>query len=119
MSERLALEDFLPRQALRVPVHEVPLPRFPVIDAHNHLGVPFGGDWSTRTAAELASTMDASGVERIVEITLNAAEKKQFQHSVGAVRTLIQECERLEKAEKKRAFSRRGRGLMAIKIPKQ
>jgi malate dehydrogenase len=43
------------------------------------------------------------GVERIVEITLNAAEKKQFQHSVGAVRTLIQECERLEKAEKKGA----------------
>ena len=41
------------------------------------------------------------GVERIVEITLNAAEKKKFQSSVGAVRTLISECERLEKAEKK------------------
>jgi malate dehydrogenase len=41
------------------------------------------------------------GVERIVEINLNAAEKKKFQSSVGAVRTLISECERLEKAEKK------------------
>jgi len=41
------------------------------------------------------------GVERVVEISLNAAEKKKFQSSVGAVRTLIQECERLEKAEKK------------------
>jgi predicted TIM-barrel fold metal-dependent hydrolase len=68
MSERLALEDFLPRQALRVPVHEVPLPRFAVVDAHNHLGVPFGGDWSRRTAADLAAVMDASGVERIVDL---------------------------------------------------
>jgi malate dehydrogenase len=41
------------------------------------------------------------GVERIVEISLNAAEKKKFQSSVGAVRTLIAECERLEKADKK------------------
>jgi predicted TIM-barrel fold metal-dependent hydrolase len=68
VAEGLALEDFRPRQALRVATHVVPLPRFPVIDAHNHLGVPFGGDWSTRSAAELADAMDASGVERIVDL---------------------------------------------------
>ncbi len=63
MGERLALQDYRPRQAMRVAEHPVPLPRFPVIDAHNHLGIPFGGDWSERTAAELGAVMDASGVE--------------------------------------------------------
>jgi malate dehydrogenase len=43
------------------------------------------------------------GVERIVEISLNAAEKKKLQHSVDAVRTLIKECERLEKADTKKS----------------
>jgi len=66
--ERLALEDFRPRQMLRRPDHRVPWPRVPVIDAHNHLGVPFGGDWSGQTAAQLARVMDAAGVERLVDL---------------------------------------------------
>ena len=66
--ERLELEAFVPRQVLRTATHLVPRPRFPVIDAHNHLGVPFGGDWSTRTAAELSAVMDAAGVERLVDL---------------------------------------------------
>lgn len=41
------------------------------------------------------------GVERIVEIKLNAAEKKKFQNSVSAVRTLIKDCAALEKAQAK------------------
>jgi malate dehydrogenase len=45
----------------------------------------------------------AKGVERIVEIKLNAAEKKKFQNSVNAVRTLISECDRLAKADAKPA----------------
>jgi predicted TIM-barrel fold metal-dependent hydrolase len=68
VGERLALEDYRPWQALRVPAHPVPRPRFTVIDAHNHLGVPFGGDWSARTALELRETMDAAGVERLVDL---------------------------------------------------
>ena len=44
----------------------------------------------------------AKGVERIVEIKLNASEKKKFQNSVKAVRDLIRDCEKLEKAEKKK-----------------
>ena len=68
MPDRLALEDYRPRQALRTPASTVPLPRSPVIDAHNHLGSAFGGDWRTRTAAELAAALDRSGVERIVDL---------------------------------------------------
>jgi len=40
------------------------------------------------------------GVERIVEIKLNASEKKKFQSSVNAVKELIKDCEKLERAEK-------------------
>ena len=66
--DRLALEDYLPRQQLRVAAHHVPRPRFPVIDAHNHLGTPFGGDWPARTAGELAEALDGAGVAAIVDL---------------------------------------------------
>lgn len=65
---RLALDEYRPRQALRVPATDVPRPRFPAIDAHNHLGDAFGGDWATRTAADLEAALDASGVEAIVDL---------------------------------------------------
>jgi predicted TIM-barrel fold metal-dependent hydrolase len=68
VGERLALEDFRPVQALRVPATAVPRPRFPAIDAHNHLGEPFGGDWSARSPAELGAVLDDAGVERIVDL---------------------------------------------------
>jgi predicted TIM-barrel fold metal-dependent hydrolase len=64
----LRLTEFRPRPSLRVPVHQVRLPRFPVVDAHNHLGTPFGGDWSTRPPADLIATLDESGVEMIVDL---------------------------------------------------
>jgi predicted TIM-barrel fold metal-dependent hydrolase len=64
----LRLAEFAPRQQLRVPERRVPRPRFPVIDAHNHLGVPFGGDWSGREAADLAAILDAADVAAIVDL---------------------------------------------------
>jgi predicted TIM-barrel fold metal-dependent hydrolase len=64
----LRLADFRPRSSLRVPVHEVRQPRFPVVDAHNHLGGEFGSPWATRPPAELIATLDASGVEMLVNL---------------------------------------------------
>lgn len=66
--ERLALEDYRPRQAMRTASHPVARPRFGAIDAHNHLGMPFGGDWAGRSPGELAAVMDAAGIERIVDL---------------------------------------------------
>jgi malate dehydrogenase len=40
----------------------------------------------------------AGGVEKIVEITLDAEEKKMFDHSVGAVRGLIDVVKKLQAA---------------------
>jgi predicted TIM-barrel fold metal-dependent hydrolase len=64
----LRLADFRPRSSLRVPVHAVRRPKVPVIDAHNHLGPAFGGDWTTRPTAELIATLDESGVEMVVDL---------------------------------------------------
>jgi len=64
----LRLADFRPRSQLRVPRHLVPRPRHPAVDAHNHLGTAFGGDWPGRTASELAATLDAAGIESLVDL---------------------------------------------------
>lgn len=64
----LALADYRPRQTLRVPSHSVPRPRVPAIDAHNHLGSPFGGEWTGRSAADLAGVLDEAGVAAIVDL---------------------------------------------------
>ena len=45
----------------------------------------------------------AKGVERVVEISLNASEKKAFKTSVGHVRTLVNVVKRMETREKKAA----------------
>jgi predicted TIM-barrel fold metal-dependent hydrolase len=40
----------------------------PAIDAHNHLGQPFGGEWAERSAADLATVLDEAGVAAIVDL---------------------------------------------------
>ncbi len=42
----------------------------------------------------------ARGVERVIEIELNAAERKEFKASVGAVRTLVTVVKRIQRARK-------------------
>jgi malate dehydrogenase len=43
----------------------------------------------------------AKGVERIIEVSLNAAEKKEFQASVASVRTLVNVVKKIQKGAKK------------------
>jgi predicted TIM-barrel fold metal-dependent hydrolase len=64
----LRLADFRPRSMLRVPIHDVARPRYPAIDAHNHLGSPFGGPWATGDPTELIATLDEAGIERLVDL---------------------------------------------------
>ena len=68
MTDDLRLADFRPRTSLRVESHEVRRPKYPVIDSHNHLGSPFGGEWATRPQRELIDALDACGVETIVDL---------------------------------------------------
>ena len=63
----LALGDFAPRAMLKTAVHEVPRPRFPAIDCHNHLD-------SLDPAAVLA-IMDECGIEHLVNITMKVGDE--------------------------------------------
>jgi len=45
-----------------------------------------------------ALVIGAGGVERIVEITLNADEKAMFDKSVGAVRGLVTACKGIDQS---------------------
>jgi predicted TIM-barrel fold metal-dependent hydrolase len=64
----LRLADFRPRSMLRVASTVVTRPRVPAIDVHNHLGAAFGGEWASRDPGDLSAILDASGVERLVDL---------------------------------------------------
>ena len=64
----LPLSRFQPVSKLVVKSTEVLAPRFPVIDAHNHLAEPFGGGWDQRPINELLDAMDAANVRAYVDL---------------------------------------------------
>ncbi|MBA3945606.1 MAG: amidohydrolase family protein [Herpetosiphonaceae bacterium] len=64
----MELAEWVPRSMLVTPETMVTKPRFPVIDAHNHLGSDFGGGWDKRPVAELLAVLDAAGVRQFVDL---------------------------------------------------
>ena len=64
----MLLEDFRPQSKLVSKVTPVEKPRFPAIDAHNHLGEDFGGAWDKRPLAELLDQLEAAGILRYVDL---------------------------------------------------
>jgi predicted TIM-barrel fold metal-dependent hydrolase len=66
----LPLRAYRPRTSARLPRHLVPRARFPVVDAHNHLGrwlTPDGG-WAVRDVGALLADMDSANVGAIVNL---------------------------------------------------
>jgi malate dehydrogenase len=43
------------------------------------------------------AVIGSGGVERVVEISLNAKEKKMFNESVSSVRSLLKACTKIDK----------------------
>jgi predicted TIM-barrel fold metal-dependent hydrolase len=66
--KELLLREFVPRTCLVHKETQVLSPRFPVVDAHNHLGETFGGGWCNRPVQELLDVLDASGVTALVDL---------------------------------------------------
>jgi predicted TIM-barrel fold metal-dependent hydrolase len=64
----MLLTDFKPRAQLVTRTTRVTQPRYPVIDAHNHLAEPFGGGWDQRPVSELLDVLDAAGVRAYVDL---------------------------------------------------
>ena len=64
----MLLSDFKPRSKLVTKTTLVERPRFPVIDAHNHLADPFGGGWDKRPVSELLDTLDQAHVTAYIDL---------------------------------------------------
>lgn len=66
----LPLRAFRPRASVRVPAHDVPRARFPVVDAHNHLGrwLTRDGRWAAADVGALLADMDSCNVEAVVNL---------------------------------------------------
>lgn len=68
MNNNLILENFKPHSMLQVELIDVKKPKFPIIDAHNHLGSLFGHTWANRDVSELIREMDKLNVEAIIDL---------------------------------------------------
>jgi predicted TIM-barrel fold metal-dependent hydrolase len=64
----MELQNFYPQSKLVTKTTLVEKPRFPAIDAHNHLGEDFGGGWDKRPLVELLDQLDAAGIVRYVDL---------------------------------------------------
>jgi predicted TIM-barrel fold metal-dependent hydrolase len=64
----ILLTEYRPRPALVAKTTPVSHPRFPVIDAHNHLGDDFGGGWANRPVTELLDRLDQAEVRAYVDL---------------------------------------------------
>ncbi len=66
--QELVLRDYRPRSRLVVKASHYLQPRYPVIDAHNHLCEPFGGGWDSRPLSELLELLDQAGVHTLIDL---------------------------------------------------
>jgi predicted TIM-barrel fold metal-dependent hydrolase len=62
------LKEFRPKPKLVTKRTPVLAPRFPVIDAHNHLGDPFGGGWDKKPLSQLIEQLDGANVRTYVDL---------------------------------------------------
>jgi predicted TIM-barrel fold metal-dependent hydrolase len=62
------LEKYQPQSKMVVKTTRVEKPRFPVIDAHNHLGEEYGGGWDHKPLPELLDLLDQSDIVRYVDL---------------------------------------------------
>ncbi len=63
----MLLRDYKPHAKLVVKTTHIEKPRFPVIDAHNHIGDSFGSG-KKRSAREILYLLDAAGVQTYVDL---------------------------------------------------
>ena len=64
----MLLEKYRPKSCLVTKSTRVLKPRFPVVDAHNHLGEDFGGGWTHRPVEELIGVLDEAGIRLYVDL---------------------------------------------------
>ena len=63
----MRLRDYVPQSKLQVKTTEIQKPRFPVIDAHNHINAVFNPSEKT-AVSELLARLDTAGVKVFVDL---------------------------------------------------
>jgi predicted TIM-barrel fold metal-dependent hydrolase len=76
----MLLADYQPRSVLVTKTTPILKPRFPVIDAHNHLAEPFGGGWDKRPVRQLLDNLDEAEVRVYVDLDGGWGENVLHQH---------------------------------------
>jgi len=64
----MLLKDFKPQSKLVTKTTLVYSPKFPVVDAHNHLAEPFGGGWDHKPISQLLDQLDEAAVTHYVDL---------------------------------------------------
>lgn len=62
------LREYRPKSALQTKTTLINTPRYPVVDAHNHLSGMFGGGWDQRPVPEVLERLDEAGVQVYVDL---------------------------------------------------
>lgn len=76
----MRLEEFRPRSQLVTKVTRCDSPRWPVVDAHNHLDSTFGGGWINRPLNEILDAMDEAGVTHLIDLDGGWGEEYLQRH---------------------------------------
>jgi predicted TIM-barrel fold metal-dependent hydrolase len=76
----MLLENYRPKSKLVTKNTPVNIPRFPVIDAHNHLAEPFGGGWDKKSLSQLLDLLDEANVTRYVDLDGGWGEEILYRH---------------------------------------
>lgn len=74
------LSNFRPISKLVTKTSLIASPRYPAIDAHNHLAEPFAGGWDQKPLAELLDRLDQAGVRRYVDLDGGWGEEVLNRH---------------------------------------
>ena len=76
----MLLQNFRPRSKLVTKTTLVNKPKFPVVDAHNHLADPFGGGWDRKPLSQLLDLLDEAGVTCYVDLDGGWGEEILYRH---------------------------------------
>jgi predicted TIM-barrel fold metal-dependent hydrolase len=76
----MRLKDFKPQSKLVTRTTLVNKPKYPVIDAHNHLRDPFGGGWDKKPLSELLDLLDEACVTHYVDLDGGWGEAILYHH---------------------------------------